>query len=152
MDEDERRKQEEEEDKQKERELIAEKEKQEALEKEYQERIEDEERNLNSIRKIQEEMAQLNKSLASCINIAAASIANVTVRKKCDYLRTDNQNAFQRANQTVDIAIEDSKQNISQLQSEKDEVYKERKAASEQLEEHREQMREKQAIQRLAEA
>ncbi len=151
MDEEERVR-EEEEDKERERQLIEEREKQEALDRDYQKRLEEEERNLASMRKIQDEMSQLNSSLNSCINIAAASIANISIRKRCDYLRTDNINAYQKANRTVDNAVDETKKNISRIQDAKEEVQQEAKSITEQLVEHQEQMKEKREIQRLSEA
>ncbi len=146
------RERQEEEDRKREQRLQEERESAERLEAEYQRRLEAEELNMAAIKNIQEEVGHLNKSLNACINIAAQSIANAAVRKRCATMHNDNYNYYLRANQTVDTAIDITKDKIERLSEEKDEVTEQRIKTERQIIEIQEEIKERQNLERLAEA
>lgn len=88
-------------------------------EEEINRQLEAEERRLRNMRRMQEEISNLNHSLSNCIAAVSSSIMSAGLHRKYIRMMENNHNTYVRSNQSVDSAIEESRSNIARLSEEK---------------------------------
>ena len=81
--------------------------------------LESEIQKLDKVKKIQEEVDNLNKSINACIDIVSESVGNSQTLEKLRRLKEENEASYSRTTNDIDEVLENSKDNINQIRIEK---------------------------------
>ena len=76
-------------------------------------------RRIEKMNRIQDELNHLDKSLNSCIEIVEDSISNKQVTEKLNRIKEENEITKSRANNEIDLAIQERSNSLSELREKK---------------------------------